>query len=336
MSGYPENAGKPAQATPSTAWSYVSGKVSVLETMLLGRSFFENLVKCKTLSDARSMMAKTPYRQYFSTDESILHYSSSLDTAFDEIMGAIYKDSPQHIMRTYFEASGKYIDFRKFFIRLCQRGASASELENAFDMLASEGGERVALAHHVALLKSREAPQNADPVARSLYLDSIVCTLKLQIASDTPEESVKTILRDMAVLECWTALLRSRWNGTSADIIQKWFIVPDAYVEFVKSTASLAESNPALALNNIVSGESIEGLRSAGLESLRQNIDALVREAVRNTVLAIRMAPFGPGKVLAFYVAMRIESENLRLALSSVVSGIESRIVVERFRREYA
>ncbi len=317
-------------------WCYISGRLSVMETRFLDRSFFESLAKCLSFGDVQSMLSKTVYRTYFTYDETVMNYSATLEQAFDDIMDGIFKDSPPHIMRLYFAASKRYVDFRNLFIRLCNQNAPATELENAFDVLVETDVERDAIASHRDMVKIREAPQNADPVARSLFLDSVLTTLKLRLASHIQEMMITTLLRDTAILESWAAILRSRWNGTDPEIVQKWFIVPDEYGNFVRNTVLSAGSNPALALAGVVSEMIASLFRGIDIDILKQNIDLLVRDAVHADVINCRMVTYGPEKVLAFYNALQIEIENLQLALASIVSSIESRIVIERFRREYA
>ncbi len=319
-----------------SAWGYASGRISVLETHLLNRSFFESLARSRSLIDAQSLLAKTPYRVYFQTSESIANYSLTLDQAFTKIMEGILKDSPPHIMNAYFQIPDRYLYFRNLFIHFSARNASVQELEHTFSFLAENEIEQESVSRHRDLLNDHHAPGNTEPVARSLFLDSAVTALKLKIVSMVPEEKISQVLRDMTILESWTALLRNRWNGTDPEVMQKWFLMPNEYTVFVKNSALSALINPSSALLGFVSDGVYDRLNSVPVETLRQSVDLLIREAVRDDILQCRMVPFGPERVLSFYVSLRVEIENLRLALASVASGIESRIVIERFRREYA
>ena len=323
-------------SSDATQWAYISGRISVLETQLLNRSFFEALARSKSIADAQSLLSKTPYRGFFPSNESIIDYSTNLDQAFTRTLEGVLKDAPPHIMRSYFHVSERYVYFRNLFIRLSGRNASVNELENTFSFLAENEDEQEAVARHREMVATRTAPQNDQPVARSLFLDSVLVMLKLKIVSLVEEEMVKNILRDTTILECWTAILRNRWNGTDAETIQKWFLVPPEYAEFVRNTAHLALTNPVPALHGHVSENIVNLFQGITPDILRQNIDILIRDAIRENVLGSRMITYGPEKVLAFYLALRIEIENLRLALAAVISGIESRTVIERFRREYA
>lgn len=323
-------------SAPRSEWGYVSGRLSVLETQLLNRNFFEGMLKSRSLSDARSTLAKTPYRLVFSTDDHVRDFNATLDQYADLLASDILKVSPPHGLKGFFEIPQRYLAFRTLFLRGAARGASVSELEGAFEALAENPSERAALEGHIAMLRNREAPQSADSVSRSIFLDSAVCTLQLELADAVEEDGVRTLLHDLAVLKCWSAVLRSRWNGTSADLVRRWFVVPERYAEMVRNIAGLAETNPIAPLSGQVGDSVLRILRDLGTEHIRRNVDSAAGDAVRDEVLENRMVPFGPERVASFLVAFTGEQENLRLVLASIVNGVEPRIVIERLRREYA
>ncbi len=323
-------------SVPRSEWGYVSGRVNVLETQLLSRNFFEGTLKSRSLADARSSLAKTPYRLAFATDESIRDYHAALDLYTDSVIGDIMKTSPPHPLKVFFEIPGRYIAFRTLFLRAAMRGASVAELESAFNALADSPLERSVLERHVAMLRNREAPQSADSVSRSLFLDSAACALRLELADMAEEEKVARLLRDIAVLQCWSSTLRSRWNGAAPETIRRWFYVPDKYSEMVWNTANLADANPVAALSGKASEGVTQLLRNLGTEQIRRNVDAAVGDAIRENVLENRMVTYGPERVVSYLVAFHTEQENLRLVLASIVNGVEPRIVIERLRREYA
>ncbi|MDP2982017.1 MAG: hypothetical protein Q8O92_01635 [Candidatus Latescibacter sp.] len=328
--------GSASKSVPRSEWGYISGRLSVLETLLLGRSFFEGLLKAHDLSEVRSALAKTPYRAVFTTDEAIRNYHAVLEKYSEAVISDIYSNSPPHVLKSFFDVLSRYPVFRGIFLRAVARGASLPEIDAAFDTLALTVEEQEALLRHRSMLRDREAPQLADAVARSLFLDSVVCTLRLSQAGSAAEELVSHLLRDIAVLQCWSAVLRSRWNGTSSEVIRRWFVLPDINGDLVKDTAAMAESNPAGALNGRVSEHALLIIKESGHERIRRNVDAVAGEAIREEALQCRMVSYGPEKVLGYVIAFHVEQENLRLALSTAVSGVDPRIVAERLRREYA
>lgn len=317
-------------------WGYISGRLNVLETQLLNRNFFEGMLKSRGFSEARSTLAKTPYRLVFTTDEHVRDFYPALELFAETTVADIIKLSPSHVLKAFFEIPRRYLAFRTLFLRAAGRGASVSELEGAFEALAADAFERSLIESHIALLRSREAPQSADSVSRSLFLDSVVCTLRLELADGAEEELVKRLLHDLAVLQCWSSVLRSRWNGTSAEVIRRWFFVPERYAEMTRAIAAQADTNPIAPLVGKVGDGVIRILRDLGAEHIRRNVDAAAGEAVRDIVIENRMVPYGPERVASYLVAFNVEQENLRLVLASIVNGVEPRIVIERLRREYA
>ncbi len=318
------------------SWGYVCGRIAVLETQLLPRGFFEGMLKSRTVADARSALAKTAYRAVFATDEQVRGFSDVLDSWGDSVVNDLLAVSPKHMIITFFEALRRYPVFRGLFVKAAARGASPSDLEATFETIAANSFDRNVLADHYAILRAKDSPQTADGVARSLFLDSVILTLRLAVADSAPEEKIRNLLRDIALLQCWTVVLRTRWNGTPADVIRRWFIIPDPYGDMVRNTASLADTNPVGGLSGFVSEGVLRILRETGNEQISRDVDAAAREAVRDQALDLRYTVYGPERVLAFLVAHGVELENLRLALASIVHGVEPRIVMERLRREYA
>lgn len=324
------------QPSAPTEWCYISGRVSVLETMFLNRSFFDGLLRSRSVSDARSALAKTQYRQLFTTDESLRVYARALDIYSEELKAGILQDAPPHVLVSFFDVKRRYTLFRTLFLRFTARGASAAELESTFDTLTENPAETETLSAHRAQLKQREAPQHADSVARSLFLDSAACTFLLHLAGAAPEPAVSSLLRTMAVLRTWAAVLRNCWNGTSAEVVQRWFIMPEMYAGMITAAVHQAESNPVDAISGFIPDAVYQRLRSAGSENLRRDIDVYIGEAIRDDILMCRHNPYGPEKVLAYLVGYTVEQENLRLALASVIEGIDSGVVAGRLRRDYA
>lgn len=322
--------------TDPTAWGYISGRLSVLETQLLNRGFFEMLARCRSLSDARSALAKTGYRQFFSSDESIRDYLDILDSYRKSIYDDILSNSPDQFIGSFFDIKERYISFRKMFLNACKRGASVNELDGLFDILSPTLFENPELSVYKSMLRNREAPQNADAVGKSLYLDSVISALEIIMGTLAPEKTVSDMLLDISVLQCWSSVLRSKWNGTATDVIQKWFVLPGKYSSLPYETALLSETNPLAPLNERISESVLRRLKSLGNDVLKHNIDSAVNDAIRDDVYEFRKITYGPEKILSFFIALDVELDNLRLSLASVSNGINPKTAIDRFRREYA
>ncbi|HUT62366.1 MAG TPA: V-type ATPase subunit [Anaerolineae bacterium] len=323
-------------ATDPIGWGYTSGRISVLETLLLNRSFFESLIKAKSISEARAVLSKTQYRSVFAVDDSLYNYASSLEHYSEALMSDVLNYSPDHILKYYLNLKLRYMVFRNLFIRGSIRGATAEELESYFDGFVLLTDELDALESHHIMLIGRETVQLAGPVARSLYLDSANCTLALTHAGLIREELARRTLNDMSLLQSWSSILRSRWNGTSPDTIKRWFILPKEYKDFVVETGIFSDSQPVTSLGGRVSESTLNFLYELGTERIRDNIDRAVGESIREQIVQCRKVTYGPERILSFAVASGVEQENLRLSLAAVVHGIEPQVIVEMLRREYA
>lgn len=320
---------------PRRSWSYASGQVAALETRLLSRDFFEDLLSAQDASAARSALSRTDYRGAFLSDEAVTAYAESVTAFGEKLSSRILESCPPHIMSRFTELPKAYRLFRGSFLRMSSFGDKPEELIASFDFLVSNPGERKALSSHMALVWQRESPQSASQVAQSAFLDSCGATLMLTVASEAAESGVRTLLGDIAVLRTWSALLRSRWSGTEAEILAKWFILPAAYDGLAQKTAAAAGGDAVAAVAQFLSQDAAAALRAASPDRIREDVDAVAGEALRESVMAGRNVAFGPERVLAYLLALEVEQINLRIALASVISGIEAGRAKGRLRTEY-
>jgi hypothetical protein len=326
---------QPPGASSRLAWSYVSGRVAALETTLVSRAFFEDVLKAVDVPSARSAAAKTRYREAFPSDDAARAYAEAV-TAYGEALAAgILAESPPHPMRRFLELPHRYRRFRGAFLRKAQFAAPPADLEALFDAFAQTQAERDALARHIAMLREKEPPQSADAVGQSIYLDSAAVTLQLAVAEESPEPAVRALLRDRAALAAWSSVLRSRWNGTSAETVKRWFAMPGEWSAFVARTADAAATDPASGVLDVLSRPAAAALAAVGAARIRDDVDHAVGEALRAAVLEARAVPFGPERVLAYLMALEVEQINLRIAMASVVDRIEPSRAAARLRSEY-
>lgn len=327
--------GRPGRTNPAD-WTYASGRVSALETGLLGRQFFEGLLRSRDLSEARATLAKTHYRTVFPTDESLAAYDANITGYGRSLVDDILAVSPPHVMADFFRLPGRYHAFRSIFLRKSAHRTSADELQDLLDWLAGSPEGIKALEGHKAMLHSAQPPQDAEATARSLYLDSTVCTLMLAYAGGAREKRLAAVMRDMAVLMAWSAMVRSIWNGARGDVVRGWFLLPAGYEGLVEACAGMADGDPAGAVVGWLSEPAAAVVSRVDRQRVREDIDWVVDQATQPVIRDARNVAFGPEKVLAYLVALRIEEVNLRLALAAVVYGVDRSEAAARLRTEYA
>lgn len=322
-------------AAPRQAWTYVSGRVTALETALLPRQFFEEVARAAGAAAARAVLAKSHYRAAFGVDASAVDYSAAIGAYCERLAADVLAASPPHVMKAFLEVPRRYPAFRKLFLRRSLFNEPAAVMEEAFDVLASTREEHEALAAHKAMLRDRESPQAADSVSRSLYLDSAACTAMLALAALADEEGVGRALLDRTALTAWSAILRNRWNGTPSASVRRWFVLPPGYEALVETTDAKAESDPASGVVDYLSRPAGAVLRALGPAEVREDVDAAAASALREDVAALRYVPFGPERVIAYLFTLEIEGINLRIAFAAAAEGIEPARAVSRLRREY-
>lgn len=317
------------------AWGFVCGQIAALESELSPRAFFDGLLRANGPAELRQAFGKSAYRPLFNSDEAVKNAGPVLDAHFAAARGEILSRSPEHPIKDYFELGARYRSFRTLFNqRGARAGSDADELEALFRDLARQPVYAEALVEHRALVFRKESPQAAGALERSLYLDSVACTLMGLISEATPEPLAKRFLADRAVLAAWSAVMRARWNGAPADGIRKWFVFGQD--RSLASSLLAGENHPALAVSPFLSAET--GRTLSGLEPsrVRADIDAVSADALRDTVSACRTVTSGAERVLSYLVSLEVEAVNLQLCVAAVVNEMERGPVAERLRREYA
>ncbi len=317
------------------AWSFVSGKIAALESELLPRSFFEAVLKSQARADARASLGKSGYRVLFPDDRSLDNASAILGQKAKEVRAELFALCPPHPLENFFGIASRFRTFRTLFNQACkQANPQAGELDALFPVFAVEEAYADGLREHRDMLLRKNTPQAAAPLERSLYLDSAACSLMRAVAEFVPERLVREYMTDRALLTAWSGIFRLRWNGVPAEMIRNWFV-------FGKSTELAGgviarEQEPKAEISGRLSVRSSVVIESLDMNRIRTDIDSAASDALRETVLACRLVPFGAERVLSYLVANEAEMVNLELCLSAVANGIDREVTLSRLRREYA
>lgn len=316
-------------------WTFVSGKVAALEGELLPRSFFESVLKAATPAEARAALGKSAYRSLFPDDRSLGQVSSIMDAKSKEVRAELFSLCPPHPLENYFTIGFRFRSFRTLFNQLSrQNNPLVNELDALFPVFAVEEAYANRMVEQRQMILRKYPPQMATPMERSLYLDSAACTLMRIVAESVPEELARRYMTDRAVLTAWSGIFRARANGVAADMIKSWFVFGDS-TEF--ASAVLAQENdPKAVVSGRLSLPSSAALESVDPARIREDIDSVAADVLRDTVLSCRRVPFGAERVLSYLVGIEAEMVNLELSLSAVANGIDRSVTASRLRREYA
>lgn len=318
-----------------SAWCFVSGKIAALEPEILTRAFFEEILRCHDLSAARSVLAKSGYRSLFPDDQSVAESGRILDSYGMQARAEILKLCPAHPVENYFSLLSRYRTFRILFGRLAARhNAPADEFADALAVFADHPGYAAVLAEHQRMVYRTPSPQASSALERSLYLDSVACTLMMVVGQSAQEKLSRAYLCDRAVLAAWSALRRSKANGVDGELARKWFVFGQDTVFAAEVLA--AEPDPRSAVLSRLSTPTAAALAAADVNRMRQDIDAVCADALRDLLVSCRRTPFGPERVVSYLAAQETEIVNLELSLGAVANDINRDVALSRLRREHA
>lgn len=315
-------------------WGFISGRISVLEGMLLGRAFFESLITARNAAEARATMGKTLYRESLNSDESIERYGEALDSWRSNWRRDLLKQCPWHPCKAFWELTDSYATLRTAVMRKTARGPVGEDFVDTLSAMAAAREELPVLREHIAEAHWKGIPVDATSV--SMMLDSACCSAMWSIAAMSREPRAAAVMRDRAAMQTWSSVLRARWNGTPAEIIKEWFVVVGEGEGLVDATLASGDGEPAAALSGFASTSTELELRAMPAETIRADLEKCMSEAAREAVIECRREAFGPERVVAFLAALDVEEANLRISLAAVVDNLDRSKALSRLRREYA
>jgi hypothetical protein len=322
-------------AKGTSAWTFVCGRISALESELLPRSFFETLLKSRDRAEARSALGNSPYRVLFPDDKSLDNTSAILDARAKEVRAEIFKVCPPHPLVNFFGIGDRFRTFRTLFNQACrQSNPPVAELENFFNLFQVEPDYSNGLREHRGMLTRPNPPQAATPMERSIYLDSAATSLMSVVAGDTPEPLAERYMHDRALLSAWSGIFRLRWNGVPAEMLRRWYIFENSH-DLAAALLSV-ENDPRAVITARLSTRSATIMENVDNARIRADIDSVASDVLRDTVQECRLMPFSAEKVVFYLVAIKVELVNLELCLSAIANGIDREITLSRLRREYA
>jgi len=212
-------------------------------------------------------------------------------------------------------------------------GEEGVRVEAQFRRLAPHPTYANRFKEHRAMLYGVNGIQIAGAPERSLFLDSAACTLIDLFAEMSPEPKVKRCLHDRAALSAWAAVVRARNNRIPPESLRQWFIFGEDrsfVIAILRDETQLIQ-----AMKPFVGDAAYRVLERTEPGRLRDDVDAVVAEALRGDLLECRRVVTGPERVLAYLEALAVEETNIRLCCAAVVGDMNRDVVVGRLRMEY-
>ena len=321
----------------ATAWCYVSGWVSVLETQLLGEEVYRSLLEARNPETAWGVLSKTGYRAHFGGPEDLRDFEQALQRFSVEQRVALRALCPDPGLVAFFDFDRQYRAERARWTGSREEGAEAASLlpVEGFLQAFPEIGrppfvEEYEAAFAAALGGARSLPKGAfSALLDSLYL-SLLLSWGRQWSGTLIQEYVERYVQ-VKVVEMVLRSVHRRMDVRQLD--QVLFLGPlrtDAVAAFLGGEEISDSLNLVETL--LPSGFPLSAAEvTSSLEAFQRAAERFLLEAIEPA----RYVVFGPERAFGYLCGLRNQEINVRFCLSAVLYSLDSRSIGERLRPIY-
>ena len=319
-----------------SAWCYVSGWVSVLETQLLGEDVYTALLESGAPETAWGVLSKTGYRSHLGRLEDLRHFEQWVQEFSREQRTAIGALCPQRDLVAFFEFDRRYRMERA-------RWTSSEEKEDhetdvprtveAFLRIYSEMGYPLFVEDYQAILEGRDLWETGRSGGLSNFLDSLYLSLLLTWGRRWPGTLIHDYVERYVWFKVAEVALRSVRRGVDVAQLDRYLFLGPLRTDPVAAMLEGEEYPDVLQLVEVLlpSGFAMPAEVNSSLEAFQRGAERFLLEIV----WPARYVVFGPEKVFGYLCGLRNQEANMRFCLSTVLYSLDPRLTGERLRPIY-
>ncbi len=324
-------------------WCYVSGRVNVLDSSLMGDDFFRRIISSNTLQEIHRVISDSPVKAYFPHAEGLHDTDSTLNVYYKDRVMDISGSSPDpavcdiFLMRYDFLNLKNYIKERVLHVPY-ERHPFGKIPDNLWDALWT--GEDRSLpeifASSVTLIK-----RNTDDGLSGVVIDSIIdnaylCHI-LQKAEGIGSPVIENFIRKYQLVKGIEIIWRALSTGRESELIPEFLFIASGLREedlLFRLTHSLMDKWHEI-LMAIFPKERCEriftGPPKDRLKRFIKEADNYLYEETRTPA----HITFGPEQVFLYMLGFTREVFNLGLAIKGRINRIPPALIEERLRKVY-
>lgn len=333
------------QGHDATAWCYVSGWVSVLETQLLGEEIYRTLLEGNAPGTVWGVLSKTGYRPYFDGPEALHHFEQGVQRFSLEQRAAIQALCPEPNPVAFFDFDRRYRAARARWTGM--QGEEDPETApphsvDAFLRAFPEIGYPAFVDEYVPVFAAAlggergrgRLTQGISRTAFSNLLDSLYLSLLLAWGHQWSEDLIQEYVERYVRFKLVEVVLRSVRRGMDVGQLDRYLFLGPLRTDEVARLLEREEYPDVLELVEVLlpSGFSLQ----AG--EVDSSLEAFQRAAERfllGTIWPARYVVFGPEKIFGYLCGLRNQEANLQFCLSAALYGLDPGRIAERLRPTY-
>jgi len=325
----------------ATAWCYVSGWVSVLETQLLGKDTYRTLLDSGDPETAWGVLSKTGYRSYFDGPKDLRHFEQAVRRFSKEQQAALRALCPERDLMAFFEFDQRYRTERARWMGpegKEDREAGPSFTVEAFlrafpEILFSEDDIASFRAALDGENRRGRSTYGMSSTERSTFLDALYLSLLLTWARQWPGTLIQEYVECYVGLKVAMVVLRGVEHRRDMGHLDRYLFLGPLRTALV---AELLEREEYPDVSTLVETLLPDGLSMPGeVDSSLEAFQGAAERFLLETVWPARYVVFGPEKVFGYLCGLQNQEVNMRLCLSAVLYRLDPRRIAEQLRPTY-
>jgi len=319
-------------------WCYVSGVVAVRETTLLGREFFEDVIRATEPAYLRDIFARTPYVNYLTTSPTRARYLESLRRLLEDESAYLEQISPEPGPFLWQRFHSRFKEMRsslsierspdeeKLLLREAMKGLSSF-------LLGEEAPP--ALASHFERIEDPSLFKTTRSAGVSNLLDSAALSLLTEWRKTLRSQTIESYIEEFIAIRTGQAIYRALLRGASPSDIDRFFLIGCLENRDASIWLRTGAGEPRNVFIIYLPHDLWKRMEELPKEEFEERLEVEADNILMDVLSEARRTPFGPEKVFGYLVALETQNLNMRLALASAIDGVDREAVRRRLREVY-
>ena len=325
---------------------YVSARIKVLETKLLGKTAIERILDADGSEEALKVLSDTDYGNDFAEMDNVYDFENALAKSFARTIKTLKESFDEHEILRFFLVKNDYHNL-KVIIKSSILGIEAKEYFSPLgevsisEMIKFSEGDAIAMipdSMKEAYSRAMEAYEvTQDPQQIDLILDKALFEEMKAIVESINDDFLREYFVAMVDLNNIRTLLRLKKIGAEAKTFDDSLLSGGSLdVEILKElfageVSKIIEAFSSSPYREVIEEGIAQWEESGGPSVFEKLIDNYLIGLARRGLYK----PFGPEPVIGYLAAKENEMKILRIILVGKINSISTDMIRERLRDVY-
>ncbi|OPY79219.1 MAG: V-type ATP synthase subunit C [Syntrophorhabdus sp. PtaU1.Bin153] len=317
-------------------WGFICGRISVLEGKLLSRDFFQALVAMTHYDDILQHLQDSFLREYLVPGSPWEDFTALADRSFYDLAVSLRRESPSPAPANLFLCQGDYLNLKNALSGLKDFPFLSGEISLEIIQAIADGKfADLPPVFREAVGAAGPEASKVDPDVSDMVVDGAYLRHLLLIAGEIDSPLIRACIHDRVLIKAVSVLWRALRQGCPLKPYRQYFLPLGEYSSVVDEMIDIGNPDGW----PMVIGADVGDILGEVLQwPYNEQVSRFALLGVNHCIrLAAdgRMQTAGPERVFAFLTGLHAETQNLKLAVSGRLNGIEPALLKERLREVY-